>query len=139
MNRRKAFTLIELMIIIAVLGIALECFYGPGQTLLGIDARTRSIIDENYTAMQAFNRMKRFSTARSTIVKAAGHQLVFADGARLELDADQMRIILRENNEEIEIAGVKFFQPLKKLDARTFSLQMQINGEKLQTIWRCGK
>lgn len=127
------------MIIIAVLGIALECFYGPGQTLLGIDARTRSIIDENYTAIQAFNRMKKFSTARSTIVEAAPHQLVFADGAKLQIDADQMRIILHENNQEKEISGIKFFQPLKKLDSRTYSLQMQINGEKLQTIWRCGQ
>lgn len=139
MNRKKAFTLIELMIVVAVMGVFVEAFWAPGQTLLGIDHRTRKIIDDNYAAVKIFNRLKKFSAARDQIVEERPHQLLFADGASIILDADRRSVTLSQSGQNTVLEPVYFIQPLKKLDAKTFSLQMQINGETLNTVWRCGK
>lgn len=139
MKNRNAFTLIELMIVVAVISVLTQCFWDPGQTLLGIDKRTRSRIDDNYQSVKTFNRLLAFSHSRSRIVSEAAHELVFSDGARLKVDVDLMKIILTENNKQIDLEVDGLELPLKKLNERTYMMTMEINGEKINSCWRCGK
>lgn len=139
MKNRNAFTLIELMIVVAIISVLTQCFQDPGRTLLGIDQRTRSRIDDNYQLVKTFNRLRSFSSARSRIESEAAHELVFSDGARLQIDIDRKKIILTENDKQsdLDVGGLEL--PLKKLNERTYMMTMKVNGEKMNTCWRCGK
>jgi prepilin-type N-terminal cleavage/methylation domain-containing protein len=139
MKNRKGFTLIELMIVVAVTSILVQCFWAPGQTLLGIDKRTRARIDENYQLVKTFNRLKTFSMARSLIKSEAAHELGFSDDAKIIIDVDRKKIVLVEPDKQtdLEVPGLEL--PLKKINERTFMITMRVNGEKMNTCWRCGK
>ena len=138
MNRR-AFTLIELMIVVAIMGIMAESFFQPIQLLLGIDKKTRAIIDHNQLLATAFIKLKKFSKERPNIDSCSDHMIKFSDGATIILDADSSEIFLCSGEKKITLSGLNFKMPLSKLDHRTWALSLQVNGEDLKTMWRCGK
>ncbi|MFZ5953344.1 MAG: type IV pilin protein [Candidatus Rifleibacteriota bacterium] len=137
--KRKAFTLIELMIVIAVIGITVESFWGPGKMLLGIDRKTQTMLDENQNLLAFYQHLKRFNLGRTEITSCEGHQIVFSDGSSLYYDRDLKEFYLKNAGEEARFKNLLPSSPFRKLNSRTYSFFMQINGEQLNTVWRCGQ
>lgn len=136
--KKHGFTLIELMIVVALMGILAEVFFAPGRALLGIDKRTGQILDDNRNMVAEFMRLREFNRQSPAITKVNDFSISYSDGAEVSFDADRNFIMLRRGSQTSELRSLQFIKPAIKLNDRTWSIKMQVNGELLNTIWRCG-
>lgn len=137
--KRRAFTLIELMIVVAVIGIMVQAFWAPGKTLTGLQERSQKLIEQNQALAEDFLKLKKFNAKREEIREIHPYRVVFKDGATLILDLDHKWILLSGNSELTVIKDLKFQSSIKQLDARTYSFELDLNGEKINSHWRCGR
>lgn len=136
---RRAFTLIELMIVVAIMGIMFASVYDPGWILRRLQDRAQIVLNHNRNLTDAYLKLKKFNSERSEIQSVTPQRVVFKDGASLILDTDKNHIILSSGAEKTIISDLPFSAPIEQFNAKTYAFELIINGEKLNSYWRCSR
>ncbi|GAB4279810.1 MAG: hypothetical protein Kow0029_23900 [Candidatus Rifleibacteriota bacterium] len=136
---KRGFTLIELMIVIAILGIMTEAMWAPTRILFDLEESSDEFLDRNQQYMQNFLELQRFNASLSEISSSTDTRVEFANGSKLILDKDNKEIVLENGNQKTRVKGIKFEGSIKCHDKKTYSFKILLNNEPLVSYWRCGK
>jgi prepilin-type N-terminal cleavage/methylation domain-containing protein len=140
---RTGFTLIEMMIVIAVLGIMTELLLMPMSRLLeDVKAFQREIPRQDRI-------LHAFAFLRSTLVKHESVQVVAADHVRLSGDhpmdlrreADGKRIVFIRDGRTliVELGDTMIWGHFTLVSARSFSCPVTVASATFPLVWRVGR
>lgn len=132
--KRRAFTLIELMIVCAVLGIAFYYFLPATIHLKLQQQRSQMILEELGALNKAFVLIKQ-ELAKST-------RIINHDMSRVILDNDGLIAFekggkaLVAGNNYLPLPGRVKIYDLQPISARSFSTQINTGADSIRVIWR---
>lgn len=135
---KKGFTLIELMIVIAIISILVEAFWAPGRIFIGLQENYQKVLEKNRAISAEYLVLKAFNQRRVRVYEASPFRVIFEDGSELILDSDYNQIHLIESGKKKTLRQIAFKSAIKAVDYRTYSFDISINGEELKSFWRCG-
>lgn len=143
MKRINGFTLIELMIVIAVLGIACGCFFTP---LLGLisDMKSNGVeIQRQESLTRAFLLLEKAFGSSTGLSVLSGGEIALSggscsavkreDGGRVLVITSQGVEIRVETNDGIVLG------PFQQVDGKTAWCAAQISDARFPMFWRCKK
>lgn len=135
MNRR-AFTLIELMIVVAILGIALCDLYPSIETMWRQNRRERDNMRDTGALTRAYALIKAELRQCADVSYADENGVLFADDRSIKIfDAGKTVVI---GKKVIKFAGRARIWGFEKIDARTFSSEVHIGNDDIRVVWRTG-
>lgn len=141
MTKRIGFTLIELMIVIAIIGIACDSFFVP---LHGLIRDIRS----NWTDIQTQERLttgfilleKAFATSAGLVVNG-DDEISLVGGPCTSIrrvEEGHVLVITKQSAEmRIDFAGGIVFGPFRPVDGRTAWSLAQMPEARFPMFWRC--
>lgn len=143
MTRRIGFTLIELMIVIAVLGVACESFFVP---LHGLIRDIRS----NWTEIQAqeclttgYVLLEKAFASSSGLVVNGDDEISLVSGPCTSIrrvDGGHALVITKQGTLlRIDFAGGITFGPFQPADGKTAWCMAQMSDARFPMFWRCRK
>ena len=138
---KKGFTLIELMIVIAIIGIMVEIFTLPISFFMKRSVLNGKLLEEKRSQATVFYCMKHF-LKDSTLVKSVSPTTVnFADNRKIEIVIGKRKILFFDGKHTKTVHYDKSikFSPLKKVDYMTFGCFMTLGRTNLPMFWRSGK
>ncbi|HNW36372.1 MAG TPA: type II secretion system protein [Candidatus Ozemobacteraceae bacterium] len=143
MKNRVGFTLIELMIVIAILGIACESFFTPMRTLIA-DMKSNGIQIQRQDAMTtAFQLMeKAFGESSGLIVRGENEIELIGGTCRLvKREAGGKILVLEKAGAVVRIDLLEgiMFGPFQAVDGKTAWCRAQTAEARFPMFWRCGK
>lgn len=143
MKRIDGFTLIELMIVIAILGIACGSFFTPLRGLV-LDMKSNEVeIQRQERMTTAFILLeKAFGTSTGLTVRS-GDEIALVGGACSFVKREQGGrgiIIMRQGAEiRVETGDGIVFGPFQPVDGKTAWCPAQISDVRFPMFWRCKK
>lgn len=137
----KGFTLIELMIVIAILGIMMGSF----PQLLAFYSSNIGINDKKIESNRAqtvfFYCMKQFLKKSRTIQSVKANSVTFNDNSSIEIDKTKKNVIFK-NNESTKIVRMGsniIFSKFQQIDYYTFGSYLKLGDNLLPVFWRVGQ
>lgn len=133
---KKAFTLIELMIVIAVLSIATAGFYGSFSPHFNDLERNQTLIEENRSLTLAYGKI-------SSCLKKCRQIAGVTDG-RILFDNDNVIAIenygqhIRINGRLLKLQGRASISEIELISDTMFITRVTTGGENLRILWRVG-
>lgn len=143
MTRRIGFTLIELMIVIAVLGVALESFFVPLHGLIRDIRFNRTEIQAQESMTTGFVLLeKAFSSSSGLVVKGDDElSLVGGPCTGIRRIEDGRALVITKQGAEmrIDFSGGITFGPFRPADGKTAWCLAQTSEARFPMFWRCRK
>ncbi|MGM0601125.1 MAG: prepilin-type N-terminal cleavage/methylation domain-containing protein [Candidatus Rifleibacteriota bacterium] len=136
---RKGFTLIELMIVVAIIAIIVEAFWAPIRVLTGLEERRQETLDYNQRLLSDFLKLKKINLQRKEIKSSDQNSIVFNDGAKLILDKGSSCIAFYNGSKSHVFKSLKFTGNLEIAGSRTYIIPLKIDKNEIKSWWRCGK
>ncbi|MBU1107170.1 MAG: prepilin-type N-terminal cleavage/methylation domain-containing protein [Candidatus Riflebacteria bacterium] len=133
---RTAFTLIELMIVIAIMGVVFVGLYPAFPALSNYSARYQKTIAENTSLTLAYNLIRNCLKDSQRIVK-------IVDG-RIFLDNDYYIAIenfgqqLRINGHVLKLAGRATISEIEHVSDTMFITRVNTGVDSIRVIWKVG-
>lgn len=134
---KRAFTLIELMIVIAVLGIGLLCIYPSIGALVKQGKLGQQLIDEAGSLTGAYAAIKTELAKCSVIVDCDFDRVLFNDDHVLRVARTGQKIVV--GNKEYRLKGRARIKDLLAIDNKSFSTVVYTGSDKITVIWRVGE
>lgn len=135
MNKR-AFTLIELMIVIAILGILMSGIYKSFAALSDESKYNRRLIDETTSLTVAYAAIKSELGKCTEIIDCDFDRVLFNDDHGIKIARNGKTVTV--GNKEIKLIGNARIRDLIALDSRSFSTEVATGRDKITVIWRTG-
>jgi len=137
----KGFTLIELMIVIAILGILVGNFSDP------LSFYTRQLkfeeksLENGMKQSLVFYCMKKFLDCSATIKKVTSTEVYLSNNKHFKVDKDKKSIIFIDGKKinTIDFGDAISFSEFIKTDYLTFSCYIKLGDETIPMFWRVGK
>ncbi|HEY9069085.1 MAG TPA: type II secretion system protein [Candidatus Ozemobacteraceae bacterium] len=143
MNRRPGFTLIELMIVIAVLGVATASFFTPLRSLTPDLASNGDEIQRQEQLTSAFAVLKKAFAESSGLTVRDGDEIVLVGGpcSSIRREANGNVLIVRKGDAafRLELLGGMVFGPFQAVDGKTAWCKIQSTDARFPMFWRCGR
>lgn len=142
MNRR-AFTLIELMIVLSVMSIALVYMVSPIQQLFGWLHRTEGTFSSEQAATLGF-QMVREALRQTTAIRCLSAEEIACEGGpvtriRRSQGGSVLEFEKDGRNLRVELLSGARFGPFQGVDARTFWGPVFMGDSRFPMFWRCGQ
>ncbi len=134
--KKAGFTLIELMIVIAIMGIALSYIY-PGMQAIFIEDRHHAKVLRDAASLTSLYGLVSTELKLCRRVETADENGVRFDNNRSIVVLDGGREI-RIGKKHIRLDGGARCWGCEKVDDRTFSLQVKNGKDDIRVIWRTG-
>ncbi len=143
MTRRIGFTLIELMIVIAVLGISLESFFVPLHGLIRDIKANRTEIQRQESLTTGFLLLEKAFASSSGLVVKGDDELSLVGGPCTSIrraEEGRVLVITKQGAEiRIDFAGGVVFGPFRPADGKTSWCLAQMSEARFPMFWRCRK
>lgn len=134
---KRAFTLIELMIVVAVLGIALLCIYPSLGALFKQGKLGQQMIDEAGSLTTAYAAIKAELVKCSVIVDCDFDRVLFNDDHVIRVSRTGQKIVV--GNKEYQLKGRARIKDLLAIDNKSFSTVVFTGSDKITVVWRVGE
>lgn len=138
---RNGFTLIELMIVVAILGILLGSF----PQLLTFYSRNLGLndikLESNRAQNVVFYCMKQF-LKRSRVIKSVEvDSVTFDDDSSIKIDKTKSLIIFKNGKFKniVKMGKYMSFSKFKRIDYYTFGSYLTLGNNVLPVFWRVGQ
>ncbi len=132
--KRRAFTLIELMIVCAVLGIALYYFLPAVRHLRFQQQRSQMILDELRALNKAFVLIEQELAKSTRIINFDMSKVVMDNDGFVAFEKGGKALVA--GNYSLPLPGrVRIFD-LRPINARSFSTQVNTGADSIRVIWR---
>ncbi len=134
--KRRGFTLIELMIVVAILAIVMNYLYPAMQSVIIQDRRQAAILGDIYDLTTLYGIL----AAELRLCK----KVVAADENGVRFDEDRIIRILdggrlvKVGSRAFKLTSGARFWGCEKMDEHTFSAQIRNGAEDIRVIWRTG-
>jgi len=134
----KAFTLIELMIVVAVLGIMSAAFSAPVSFFLKRSLLNADYLDEKRTQTTVFYCMKHFLGHTAIVERVMPNEVKFSNNHRIQIINAKHKILFFDGKETrtVHLGKSMRFSKLKKIDYLTFGCYMALNRAIIPMFWR---
>jgi len=142
-TRRIGFTLIELMIVIAVLGIACESFFVPLHGLIRDIRANRTEIQAQECLTTGFVLLEKAFASSSGLVVNGDDEISLVGGPCTSIrraDGGHALVITKQGTFlRIDFAGGITFGPFRPADGKTAWCTAQMSEARFPMFWRCRK
>ncbi|MBP7636101.1 prepilin-type N-terminal cleavage/methylation domain-containing protein [Candidatus Ozemobacteraceae bacterium] len=143
MKRRIGFTLIELMIVIAIIGISCESFFVPLHGLIRDIRSNWSDIQAQETLTTGFVLLEKAFATSTGLVVNGDDEISLAGGpctSIRRIDDGRTLVITKQGAEmRIDFARGIVFGPFRPVDGRTVWSLAQMSEGRFPMFWRCRK
>ncbi|HOY65408.1 MAG TPA: type II secretion system protein [Candidatus Ozemobacteraceae bacterium] len=143
MKRRTGFTLIELMIVIAVLGVATVSFFTPLRSLLYDLSSNGDEIQRQEQLTSAFAILRKAFAESSGLVVKDGNEITLLGGPcssiRREANGNVLAVQKGDAVFRLELLGGMTFGPFQAVDAKTVWGTAHTTDARFPMFWRCGR
>jgi prepilin-type N-terminal cleavage/methylation domain-containing protein len=136
---KKGFTLIELMLVIAIMAIIIEAFWAPIRVLTGLEERRQKSLDYNQRLLMDFLKLEKFNAKRKQIKSAEKDCINFEDGAKLLIDKKFSCFTIKNATQTYLLRSLKYAGDLKVVSSKTYIIYLNMNKSKINSWWRCGE
>ena len=136
---KKGFTLIELMIVVAIIGIIVEAFWAPLRIITGLEESRQETLDYNQRLLKDFLELKRINSAREAIKNSEAQSVVFVDGSKLMMDSGSSCIAFYNGSKTHLFKSLNFTGDFQIIGSKTYIIPLKINEKQINSWWRCGK
>lgn len=134
--KKQGFTLIELMIVVAVLGIAFQFLYPGLEIMIFQDQLQHKILQDSAGLTRLYGLITTELRQCGEVEYADEKGVSFVGGRSLKV-FDSGKTI-QVGLKRIKLEGHARFWGFERIDARTFSSQIKNGGEEFRAIWRTG-
>jgi len=143
MKIRAGFTLIELMIVIAILGIACDSFFTPMRSLIS-DMKSNWIEIQRQDSMTtAFQLMKKAFAGSTGLIVRGENEIELIDGPCrfVKREYGGKALVLEKAGAliRIDLMDGIMFGPFQAVDGKTVWCRAQTSDARFPMFWRCGK
>lgn len=135
MNKR-AFTLIELMIVAALLSITLVSLYPAFPALFSQIERYEDIIAENRELTLAYRMISGCLKKCQRIESVSGGEIVFDNGSSITIENFGQR--LRVNDRLVNLSGRAAITEIVQVGDSMFTTRVNTGNESLLVLWKAG-
>lgn len=134
---RLGFTLIELMIVVAVMCIISHSFIGFDEPLFSTTKAVYQTVEASESLTRAYVYKKRFLESKKMIVDCQANAVTFQDGSKILLKNDGTTIII--GKARFDLRGGAVMRGFKKLDDKTYMGIVTNREDRIITYWRVGE
>ena len=134
---RNAFTLIELMIVVAIMGIILIAMFPTLPALSDYSARHQKIIEENTSLTQAYNLIRSCLKDSQHIVKVADGRVLFDNDRYIAIEDFGQQ--LRVNGRVLRLAGRASISEIEHISDTMFITRVDTGIDSIRVIWKAGE
>jgi len=133
----QGFTLIELMIVIAIMGIVVTSIYPSLLTMIVQDRQQNAILHDAAGLTRLFGLFKTELKQPVTVVAADEKGVRFSDNRAIEVLNGGRAVKIGRS--VIRLEGGARCWGFEKIDDRTFSSQIKNGPDRIRAIWRTGE
>jgi prepilin-type N-terminal cleavage/methylation domain-containing protein len=142
--RKRAFTLIELMIVIAVMSIILSGVITPIHMMYGDYRRNDRELDLQLRITRLFMVMKALLLETTAIEEVTSCRVSLSGGRwktiRREKEGRRIVLVGEKGERSFDVSGGLLFGQFKKIDSVTFGSPLKFEGgTSFPMYWRCGR
>ncbi len=134
---QHGFTLIELMIVIAIMGIVVTSIYPSLMTMIVQDRQQNAILHDAAGLTRLFGLFKNELKQPVSVVSADEKGVRFSDDRAIEVLNGGRAVKIGQAVVRLE-GGARCWG-FEKIDDRTFSSQIKNGQDRLRAIWRTGE
>ncbi len=134
--KRTGFTLIELMIVVAVLGILFKSIYPGLQAILDQNRHQEAVLHDSAGLTRLYGLMKAELRLCQTVESADEKGVRFAGNRSIDIIDGGRQI--RVGQKLIRLEGGARCWGFEKVDERCFSSQIRNGPDDIRVIWRTG-
>lgn len=134
--KRNAFTLIELMIVIAIMGIMISAFYLDTPTLIGSLGQNQEVIEENRSLTLAYGLIRSCLKDCKRIVSVNDGRILFDNDNYIAIKnfGQQLQI----NGRTLQLAGRVSISEIEHIGDDMFMTRVNTGVDILQVLWKVG-
>ncbi len=140
--KKNGFTLIELMIVIAIIGIIMGCGFFDGIKFLSHRFKHDSkIVSENTKLCFMFSKIKRILEKENEVidVEEDGHCVNLSKERRIRVSPNGKNISIVDSNGELNYNFKDtWFSKFRKIDNKTFYCKIKFRKMSLPMYWKVG-
>lgn len=133
----KGFTLIELMIVVAIMGIVVTSIYPSLLTMIVQDRQQNAVLQDAAGLTRLFGLFKTELKQPVLVVSADEKGVRFSDDRAIEILNGGRAIKI--GHSVVRLEGGARCWGFEKIDDRTFSSQIKNGPDRIRAIWRTGE
>lgn len=137
MSQKKGFTLIELMIVIAVLGIMIFNFPHLETVMTGQSKLVQETIDESRSLTMLYIAIKEVLKDKNASIAQCRRGVLLLDNDVQITVADEGKIV-KVGQREIRLGGQARFSGFRKIDDKTVMTLVNTGKDNIVVYWRIG-
>ena len=134
--KRSGFTLIELMIVIALLSITMSYLYPAMQSVVQQDHHQQLVLKDAATLSSLYGLLTQELRLCKNVVAADENGVRFSDDRAIKVLDGGKSIVVGTRVIKLE-SGARVWG-FEKVDERTFSTQIRNGSDKIRVLWRTG-
>lgn len=134
--RKKAFTLIELMIVVAIISIATAGFYAGFPPLFDDLARYQTLIEENRSLTLVYGKIRDCLKKCRSIADVKEGRILFDNDNVIAVENFGQDI--RVNGRLVKLKGRASISELEQVSDNMFITRVTTGHETLRILWKTG-
>lgn len=134
---KKAFTLIELMIVVAIIGIIVTTFHLHPPFLIGSLNRNQEIIEENRSLTLAYGLIRNCIKDCRRIVSVSEGRILFDNDSYIAIE--NFGTLVRVNGKTLQLAGRASISEIEHINDDMFMTRVNTGMDVLQVLWKAGE
>jgi prepilin-type N-terminal cleavage/methylation domain-containing protein len=135
--RKKAFTLIELMIVVAIISIATAGFFVGFPPLFDDLSRYQALIEENRSLTLAYGKIRNCLKKSRQIARVVDGRIIFDNNNEIAIENFGKQI--RVNGRIFLLKGRASISEIEQISDTMFMTRVDAGNEKLRILWRTGE
>jgi prepilin-type N-terminal cleavage/methylation domain-containing protein len=136
MRRREGFTLIELMIVIAVLGILLNSIYPGLKASIMLERHSARHIKDCSELTSLYSLIKAELPLCGNVVRADENGVEFDNGRKIKVLHGGRAVQI--GSRTVSLEGGSRCWGFERVDKKAFSTQIKNGAENIRVIWLAG-